>query len=120
MSLIKSTTNNFGGNWTYRKVKIIEDYAKAYLQIMKNRPYWRLLYFDGFAGSGEISIDGPLDSKVIEGAAKKIVAIKEPKMFDICKNTNNSVIFHFVRASNNQTAVRIANEIIDQINTPKY
>lgn len=76
--------NNFGGNWTYQKIKIIEDYARAYLEIMKNRPYWKLLYFDGFAGSGEIRIDGPLDSRVIEGAAKKIVAIKEPKMFDIC------------------------------------
>lgn len=51
---------------------------------MKEHPYWKLLYFDGFAGSGEIRIDGPLDSKVIEGAAKKIVAIKEPRMFDTC------------------------------------
>lgn len=76
--------NNFGGNWTYQKIKIIEDYAKAYLEIMKNRPYWKLLYFDGFAGSGEIRVDGRLDSTVIEGAAKKIVSIKEPKMFDIC------------------------------------
>lgn len=76
--------NNFGGNWTYQKIRIIEDYAKAYLQIMKEHPYWKLLYFDGFAGSGEIRIDGPLDSTVIEGAAKKIVAIKEPKMFDTC------------------------------------
>lgn len=76
--------NSFGGNWTYQKIKIIEDYAKAYLRIMKNRPYWKLMYFDGFAGSGDINIDGPLDSKVIEGAAKKIVAIKEPKIFDIC------------------------------------
>ncbi|PUV25148.1 three-Cys-motif partner protein TcmP [Sphingobacterium athyrii] len=76
--------NSFGGNWTYQKIKIIEDYAKAYLQIMKNRPYWKLMYFDGFAGSGDINIDGALDSKVIEGAAKKIVAIKEPKIFDIC------------------------------------
>ncbi len=76
--------NNFGGNWTYQKIRIIEDYAKAYLEIMKSRPYWRLLYFDGFAGSGEIRIDGPIDSTVIEGAAKKIVSIKEPKMFDTC------------------------------------
>jgi len=76
--------NNFGGNWTYQKIRIIEDYAKAYLQIMKEHPYWKLLYFDGFAGSGEIKIDGPLNSEIIEGAAKKIVAIKEPKMFDMC------------------------------------
>lgn len=76
--------NNFGGNWTYQKIKIIEDYAKAYLEIMKDRPYWKLLYFDGFAGSGEIRIDGNLDTKIIEGAAKKIVSLTEPKMFDIC------------------------------------
>lgn len=76
--------NNFGGNWTYQKIRIIEEYAKAYLQIMKEHPYWKLLYFDGFAGSGEIKIAGPLDSKVIEGAARKIVAIKEPRMFDTC------------------------------------
>src|SRR5690606_1129172 len=76
--------NSFGGNWTYQKIKIIEDYAKAYLHIMKKHSYWKLLYFDGFAGSGEIRIDGPLDSRIIEGAAKKIVAIKEPKMFDTC------------------------------------
>lgn len=76
--------NNFGGNWTYQKIRIVEEYAKAYLQIMKEHPYWKLLYFDGFAGSGEIRIDGPIDSKVIEGAAKRIVSIKEPKMFDTC------------------------------------
>lgn len=78
------TVNNFGGNWTYQKIRIIEDYAKAYLQIMKQHGYWKLVYFDGFAGSGDIRIDGQLDSKVIEGAAKRIVSIHEPKMFDIC------------------------------------
>lgn len=75
--------NNFGGNWTYQKIQIIELYAKAYLQIMKEHPYWKLMYFDGFAGTGEIKIEGKLDSKVIEGAAKKIVSITDPRMFDM-------------------------------------
>lgn len=75
--------NNFGGSWTYQKIQIIELYAKAYLQIMKEHPYWKLMYFDGFAGTGEIKIEGKIDSKVIEGAAKKIVAISDPRMFDM-------------------------------------
>lgn len=75
--------NNFGGNWTYQKIQIIELYAKAYLQIMKEHPYWKLMYFDGFAGTGEIKIEGKIDSKIIEGAAKKVVAISDPRMFDM-------------------------------------
>lgn len=121
MSLINQVImNNFGGNWTYKKIKIIEDYAKAYLQIMKDRPYWKLLYFDGFAGSGEIRIDGSLDSNVIDGAAKKIVALKEPKMFDICyfveldkqkaKNLQDSL--HQIRKELDGTTVKISSEIV--------
>jgi three-Cys-motif partner protein len=75
--------NNFGGNWTYQKIQIIELYAKAYLQIMKEHPYWKLMYFDGFAGTGEIKIEGKIDSKIIEGAAKKVVSISDPRMFDM-------------------------------------
>ncbi|MBI0398022.1 three-Cys-motif partner protein TcmP [Cyclobacterium marinum] len=75
--------NKFGGIWTFEKIKILEKYAKAYLEIMKDRPYWKLIYFDGFAGSGDIEIDGVLDEKIIHGAAKKIVSIQEPRLFDI-------------------------------------
>lgn len=76
--------NNFGGIWTRQKIRIIEEYAKAYLHIMKKHPYWKLLYFDGFAGSGQIKIGDELDSELIEGAAKTIAGIVEPKMFDTC------------------------------------
>ena len=75
--------NKFGGIWTYEKIKIVEKYARAYLEIMKDRPYWKLLYFDGFAGSGDIEVDGVLDEKIIEGAAKRIISIEEPRFFDI-------------------------------------
>lgn len=75
--------NNFGGNWTHNKIQIVELYAKAYLQIMKEHPYWKLMYFDGFAGTGDIQIDGKIDSRIIEGAAKKIVSISEPRIFDM-------------------------------------
>lgn len=75
--------NNFGSNWTYQKIRIVELYAKAYLQIMKIYPYWKLMYFDGFAGSGEIELEGKMDAKVIEGAAKRIMMIDEPRIFDM-------------------------------------
>src|SRR5690606_17824410 len=75
--------NKFGGIWTYEKIRIVEKYARAYLEIMKDRPYWKLLYFDGFAGSGDIEVDGPMDEKIIEGAAKRIISIVEPRFFDI-------------------------------------
>ncbi len=46
----------WGGQWTDRKLLAFEKYVKAYLKIMnKNRKQykWKLIYFDGFAGSGE-------------------------------------------------------------------
>lgn len=75
--------NQFGGNWTYQKIKIVEEYAKAYLQIMKKHPYFKLMYFDGFAGSGEISIGEKMDVNSINGAAITILSINELKPFDI-------------------------------------
>ena len=75
--------NNFGGNWTYQKIRIVESYSKAYLQIMKEHPYWKLMYFDGFAGSGEITMKGNMSASTIDGAAKTILAISYPRMFDM-------------------------------------
>ncbi len=53
----KNMENNFGGSWTENKIEIIVEYAKAYLTIMDSYAAdndWKLLYFDGFAGSGYI------------------------------------------------------------------
>ena len=72
--------NKFGGSWTNQKIEIITLYAKAYLTVMKDRPYFKLIYFDGFAGSGDISTE---NEETIEGAAIKILSITEPKGFDI-------------------------------------
>ena len=72
----------FGGSWTKQKLDIVESYAKAYLTIMKGRTYWPIMYFDGFAGTGEINVDDN-DYNIIEGAAKRILAIEEPRSFDM-------------------------------------
>ncbi|UPQ76298.1 three-Cys-motif partner protein TcmP [Chryseobacterium nepalense] len=75
--------NKFGGNWTENKIEILIEYAKAYLTIMKKyaeQYNWQLLYFDGFAGSGEIIGE---DENSIVGAAKRILEIDQPRAFDL-------------------------------------
>lgn len=75
--------NKFGGKWTEEKIGIVEDYAKAYLTIMNKHPYFKLIYFDGFAGSGSIQPCEDAGYGSIEGAAARILSIEEPKTFDI-------------------------------------
>ena len=60
--------NNFGGNWTENKIEILVEYAKAYLNIMNTyatKYNWKLLYFDGFAGSGFIKKGNEEDQRRI-------------------------------------------------------
>ncbi|KAB2846234.1 MAG: three-Cys-motif partner protein TcmP [Melioribacteraceae bacterium] len=72
--------NQFGGDWTEKKIEILVEYAGAYLQIMKAHPYWKQMYFDGFAGSGFIFKETDLD--ILVGAALRIISIENPKSFD--------------------------------------
>ena len=39
--------NVFGGSWTEMKMKIVVDYAKAYLKIMNKQTWAKTIYFDG-------------------------------------------------------------------------
>jgi three-Cys-motif partner protein len=71
--------NSFGGDWTNQKIEIISSYTQAYLTIMAKYKF-KLIYFDGFAGSGEIET---LNEKLIEGAAMRILDIESPRSFDI-------------------------------------
>jgi len=78
--------NNFGGDWTESKIEILVEYAQAYLSIMNinaNRYNWKLLYFDGFAGSGFIKKGNDKSQKIIIGAAKRILDIEQPRSFDL-------------------------------------
>jgi len=77
--------NHFGGDWTEAKIEILVEYAKAYLIIMNkyaDKFNWKLLYFDGFAGSGFIIKENDEDKKIIIGAAKRILKIDQPRPFD--------------------------------------
>lgn len=94
--------NEFGGDWTKIKIEILVKYAQAYLTIMNvfaNRYKWRLLYFDGFAGSGEIikitndELLGNQNTEVTIGAARRIIELNDPRSFDeyyfVEKDLNN-------------------------------
>jgi len=51
----------WGGRWTEEKLCAFEKYVHAYLTIMNNNRDkfgWKLLYFDGFAGSGSRGGEG--------------------------------------------------------------
>lgn len=75
--------NQFGGDWTKNKIEILVEYAKAYLIIMDSRRFYKLLYFDGFAGSGFIVNDEKFGVDLTVGAARRIVEISEPRQFDL-------------------------------------
>lgn len=75
--------NKFGGDWTKQKIEIVVSYAKAYLTVMKSRTYWKLLYFDGFAGSGDIYKENAVDATIMKGTALQILEITNPRPFDM-------------------------------------
>lgn len=90
--------NKFGGIWTQEKIDIFMKYVPAYLTIMnaqmRDKQYakdWKLIYFDGFAGSGTIQTENleenlftesDLNKNLIEGVASKLLSIEKPRYFD--------------------------------------
>lgn len=54
-SFLACEPSAWGGSWTEEKLDAFEKYVNAYLTIMnafRDRYSWKLIYFDGFAGSG--------------------------------------------------------------------
>lgn len=125
--------NTFGGEWTKIKIEILVDYAKAYLRIMKDRKFFDLMYFDGFAGSGFIVKDKKVHVDITVGAARRIIEISEPRSFDkyyfvekdpvnfklLEKNTKNAFPkkkIHAVREDCNKKIIDLANFLRDPKN----
>jgi len=48
----KSDVRAFGGTWSESKLDCIEEYARAYLNVMQNQTWCSLEYVDAFAGRG--------------------------------------------------------------------
>ncbi len=105
--------SSWGGQWTEDKLDAFEKYVNAYLTIMNSHRgnYRKLIYFDGFAGSGsrnddssqavsELMLDLFKDEYIDEeelntykGAAERVLGIKQ-NGFDqyvfVDKNKNSS------------------------------
>jgi three-Cys-motif partner protein len=81
--IARSTKENddWGGPWTETKIEIFIKYLRAYLEIMKKQRF-KLIYFDGFAGSGKIA-PGSRFNSLIESVALRVLEIKDPKSFDM-------------------------------------
>ncbi|MCC5944003.1 MAG: three-Cys-motif partner protein TcmP [Bernardetiaceae bacterium] len=76
--------NKFGGKWTLEKIDIFLKYVPAYLKIMNKyavQHNWKLLFIDGFAGSGGI-IQEDKKLTTLEGVATRVLNIQEPRGFD--------------------------------------
>lgn len=77
-SIVGEPLNEFGSSWTEEKAAMVYEYAKAYLLAMKNQRF-ELLYFDGFAGSGDVQLK---DDTLMESVALRVLGIDVPRRFD--------------------------------------
>jgi three-Cys-motif partner protein len=77
---MSESLNKFGGFWTQQKIQVFIKYLKAYLDIM-NKYNFKLIYFDGFAGSG--TIENESMGSLIEGVAVQVLSLDHSKKFDI-------------------------------------
>lgn len=126
--------NNFGGDWTKIKIEILVEYAKAYLTIMKDRKFFKLMYFDGFAGSGFIIKDKKVDIEITVRAARRIIEISNPRPFDsyyfvekdpknftlLEENTKKAFpnkVIHTVREDCNKKIIDLGNYLRDPKNS---
>lgn len=84
---IAEPSGEWGGPWTEKKLQAFTKYVWSYLTIMKRHPYWKTIYFDGFAGSGsrEKQDTSPLwkqlsisleEEETYQGAAERILGIE--------------------------------------------
>lgn len=92
ISVVKEHISEWGGKWTEKKLDAFSKYVWSYLTIMKKFPYWKTIYFDGFAGSGsrkkeksKLFIQLKLteeDERVYKSSAERVLTIKDDLTFD--------------------------------------
>jgi three-Cys-motif partner protein len=92
-SIEEEPQKEWGGIWTMKKLDAFTKYVASYLTIMKKNPYWKTIYFDGFAGNGSkkprcnnrIYHDLFLseeEENVYKGSAERILSINKGLAFD--------------------------------------
>ncbi|MCH6578434.1 MAG: three-Cys-motif partner protein TcmP [Proteobacteria bacterium] len=122
----------YGGPWTQIKVNVLADYLRFYTSALKDQKF-ELLYIDGFAGSGERSVDisdGGLidhaDEMTLEGSAKKALNTDPPfdkyifientshryaALISLCDEYPNRKI-EVIKGDANKEVSRICNETV--------
>src|SRR3989339_763256 len=92
-SILEEPEVKWGGTWTEIKLDAFAKYVSAYLNIMRKNTYWKTIYFDGFAGSGERKTRdvSPLyqqlmiteqEEKLYKGAAERVLTLPNNLSFD--------------------------------------
>lgn len=87
-NILNEPPSEWGGPWTEKKLQAFSKYVWSYLTIMKKFPFWKTIYFDGFAGSGtrEKQVNPDLmnqlkiteeEEKTYKGAAERVLALQE-------------------------------------------
>ncbi len=88
ISHLGEPSGEWGGPWTEKKLQAFSKYVWSYLTIMKRFPFWKTIYFDGFAGSGtrekQANADLMMQLKITEedertykGAAERVLSIQD-------------------------------------------
>lgn len=93
LNIVSESIGDWGGSWTYKKLNAFEKYVRAYLTILKKHSYWKTIYFDGFAGSGDRKYDKTSElykqlglsleeEQTYKGAAERVLSIEDSLGFD--------------------------------------
>jgi three-Cys-motif partner protein len=91
--VLNESQNEWGGKWTEKKLDAFAKYVSAYLTIMKKNPFWKTIYFDGFAGCGERKDKCKTilyqqleltdhEEKLYKGAAERVLSLPDNLSFD--------------------------------------
>ena len=82
MNQVAEPKASYGGEWTIKKLKILEKYLDAYTTALKKTPF-KLIYIDAFAGTGHVDLDhNDQDTEnFIRGSAIRAVTI-DSRPFD--------------------------------------
>jgi len=92
-NIVNEPQDDWGGPWTEKKLVAFSKYVWSYLTIMKMFPYWKTIYFDGFAGSGtrekknntelyqQLKITEE-EEETYKGAAERVLGLNDDLSFD--------------------------------------
>jgi three-Cys-motif partner protein len=90
---VNEPAGDWGGPWTKKKLEAFSKYVWSYLTIMSKSPYFKTIYFDGFAGSGtrEKKYNTELyqqlkiteeEEETYKGAAERVLGLNDDLSFD--------------------------------------